>query len=346
MKKGTSYFLFPQFSTAHYDTFQTNNMNTDLQLVPESLLKKRHDLDALKARRAAALLSNPRTSRKNVSKKQLRILKPETILCQARARKNAGIRYNRVQKKGMQKRASNDKVVKKKYWDEDREEEIEESEVLRQKELEAAAAAEAENEVSDAEEDVTSKKKKKNRPTEAHVQEIPYCANSIGASTIFCTLIRPAVHTTPKTVRRTLSTLRLRKVHEGVFLQYTPAVRKMLHLVEPYVLYGVPSVETIGDLVRRRGFCKIDGKRVQISDNNIIEEQLGDAGLICVEDLIAVLTSKEIGDEAFGRVSKFLWPFRMSARKSKFQKRLLDLKDGKLYGDQGEVMNGYIREML
>ena len=320
-------------------------MNTDLQLVPESLLKKRHDLDALKARRAAALLSNPRTSRKNISKKQVRIIKPETILCQARARKNAGVRYNRVQKKGMQKRASNDKVVKKKYWDEDREEEVEESEVLKQKELEAAAiAAEAESEES-GEEEKTSKKKKKKQP-ELHVQEIPYNANSIGSSTIFCILIRPAVHTTPKTVRRTLSTLRLRKVHEGVFLQYSPAVRKMLHLVEPYVLYGVPSVETIGDLVRRRGFCKIDGKRVQISDNNIIEEHLGDAGLICVEDLIAVLTSKDIDADAFGKVSKFLWPFRMSARKSKFQKRMLDLKDGKLYGDQGEVMNGYIREML
>lgn len=320
-------------------------MNTDLQLVPESLLKKRHDLDALKARRAAALLSNPRTSRKNISKKQVRIIKPETILCQARARKNAGVRYNRVQKKGMQKRASNDKVVKKKYWDEDREEEVEESEVMKQKELEAAAiAAEAESEESD-EEETTSKKKKKKQP-ELHVQEIPYNANSIGSSTIFCILIRPAVHTTPKTVRRTLSTLRLRKVHEGVFLQYSPAVRKMLHLVEPYVLYGVPSIETIGDLVRRRGFCKIDGKRVQISDNNIIEENLGDAGLICVEDLIAVLTSKDIDADAFGKVSKFLWPFRMSARKSKFQKRMLDLKDGKLYGDQGEVMNGYIREML
>lgn len=320
-------------------------MNTDLQLVPESLLKKRHDLDALKARRAAALLSNPRTSRKNISKKQVRIIKPETILCQARARKNAGVRYNRVQKKGMQKRASNDKVVKKKYWDEDREEEVEESEVMKQKKLEAAAiAAEAESEESD-EEETTSKKKKKKQP-ELHVQEIPYNANSIGSSTIFCILIRPAVHTTPKTVRRTLSTLRLRKVHEGVFLQYSPAVRKMLHLVEPYVLYGVPSIETIGDLVRRRGFCKIDGKRVQISDNNIIEENLGDAGLICVEDLIAVLTSKDIDADAFGKVSKFLWPFRMSARKSKFQKRMLDLKDGKLYGDQGEVMNGYIREML
>jgi len=289
------------------------NTSEQLQLVPEALLKKRHDLDALKARRAAALLTNPRTTRKNTKTKQVRIIKPETILCQARSRKNAGIRYNRVQKKGMQKRAEKTVVVKNKYWDEEREEEVD---------TETTA-----NE-------------------ESQIREIRYNANSIGSSTIFCILIRPAVHTTPKTIRRTLSSLRLRKVHEGVFLPYSSSIQKMLHLVEPYVLYGIPSVETVGDLVRRRGHCRIDGKRVQISDNNIIEEHLGDSGLICVEDIIAVLTARDVDEEAFGKVSKFLWPFRMNARKSKFQKRMLDLKDGKLYGDQGEVMNGYIREML
>ena len=87
---------------------------------------------------------------------------------------------------------------------------------------------------------------------------------------------------------------------------------------------------------------------MQISDNNVIEEQLGNVGLICVEDLIQVLSSYEEADDKkmFQAVSKFLWPFRLSSRKSKFQKRMLDLKDGKLYGDQGEAMNGYIREML
>lgn len=296
-------------------------MNTDLQLVPESLLKKRHDLDALKARRAASLLTNPRTTRKNTKNKPtVRILKPETILCQARSRKNAAVRYNRVQKRGMQKRASDKVVMKTKYWDEEKEAEVEETEVLKQEEVEGGDTK--------------------------TVREIPYHANSIDANIVFCILLRPT-SPAPRTVRRTLSTLRLRKVHEGVFVHYTPQIRKMLHTVEPYVLYGTLSNETVADLVRRRGYCKIEGKRVQLSDNNLIEEHLGDVGLICVEDVIAVLTAgEEVDVELFGRVTKFLWPFRMSARKSKFQRRLLDYKEGKLYGDQGEVMNGYIREML
>ena len=256
-------------------------------------------------------------------------------MVQSRARKNAAVRYNRVNKKGMQKRASNVAVVKNKYWDGEREEEIDEAEVLKQEEL---------SEQTEDDEDTTEKADTKD--TEQKIQQIPYKANSIGSTTIFCILLRPTSHSAPKTVRRALSTLRLRRVHEGVFLQYTPSVQKLLHLVTPYVLYGIPSVETVGDLVRRRGFCRLEGKRVQISDNNIIERELGDVGLICLEDLIAVLSEENADAATFGRVSKFLWPFRMGARKSKFQRRMLDLKDGKLYGDQGELMNGYIREML
>ena len=241
----------------------------------------------------------------------------------------------------MQKRASDRDIVKSKYWDEEKGEELDEEEVSKIRDFEAAAAKNDDNLAPSNNGNNNKKKQSASQP----IQEIPYSTNSVSATTVFCILIRPVARNAPKTVRRTLSTLRLRKVHEGIFLRYTPQTRKMLHLVEPYVLYGIPGVETVADLVRRRGFCKIDGKRVQISDNNVVEENLGDIGLICVEDLIAVLTT-DGDEEVFGKVSKFLWPFRMSSRKSKFQKRMLDLKDGKLYGDQGEVMNGYIREML
>ena len=95
----------------------------------------------------------------------------------------------------------------------------------------------------------------------------------------------------------------------------------------------------------------MDGKRVPLADNNVIERELGELGLICVEDLVQVLSSGSMDGvtedkETFWKVAKFLWPFRLTSRKSRFQRKMLDLKDGKLYGDQGEAMNGYIREML
>ena len=317
------------------------NPNTDLQLVPETLLKERHDLDALQAKRAAEAIDNPRISRKRISdkSKKVRIVKAETILMQARQRKNSRTRFNRVSKKGMQKRASNKSVVKTKVWDSVKEEEVDEKELEKQQqEKEQQHDSDSDDEDGEAKSD--------------HLHKIPYKSNSIGATTVFAVLIRATMHTTPKPVKKTLSSLRLRRVHEGVFLPYTAATRKMLHLVEPYVLYGMASAETISDLVRRRGFCRVDGKRGPNPAINLSYRELGDEGLICVEDLVQVLSSASLDgvdgekDGTFSAVTKFLWPFRLTSRRSKFQSRMLDLKDGKLYGDQGEAMNGYIREML
>ncbi|KAL7524498.1 hypothetical protein ACHAXR_000600, partial [Thalassiosira sp. AJA248-18] len=316
------------------------NPNTDLQLVPETLLKKRHDLDALQATRAASALSRS-ISRKRINNKSkvVKIVKPETILVQSRQRKKSAIRYNRVSKKGMMKRASDKSLVKMKVWDSVRDEEVEEKDLPKKKTKEEDDNEEEKEEMSDDEKDGDNTNDNDNR-----LHKIPYKANSIGATTVFAILLRPTIHTTPKVVKKTLSSLRLRRLHEGVFLPYTSVTRKMLHLVEPYVLYGIPSNETISDLVRRRGFCRVDGKRVPLADNNVIERELGELGLICVEDLVQVLSSgsddmmegngKEEEEATFGKVAKFLWPFRLSARKSKFQRKMLDLKDGKLYGDR------------
>lgn len=321
------------------------NPNTDLQLVPETLLKKRHDLDLLQARRAAASLSHS-VSRKRISNKAkvVKIVKPQTILVQSRQRKNAARRYNRVSKKGMQTRASNGSVVRTKVWDSVREEEADATELPEER----TATGEGDAGEPDADADEGADAAADAESARAHLHRIPYRANSVGAATVFAVLLRPTIHTTPKPVRRTLSALRLRRVREGVFLPYDAATRKMLHLVEPYVLYGVPGPETVADLVRRRGFGRVDGQRVPLADNNVIERELGDQGLICVEDLVQTIAGggADVGAEVYGKATKFLWPFRLTARKSKFQKKMLDLKDGKLYGDQGEAMNGFIREML
>lgn len=284
------------------------NPNTDLQLVPETLLKKRHDLENLQAQRAASSLTRS-ISRKRISNKSktVKIVKPETILIQSRHRKNAAKRYNRVSKKGMQKRASDKSVVKTKVWDSVRNEEVDEKDLP-----EETKTKEANEEDGDGDEDMdvnkeeSSAKKEDNNEQQQQLHKIPYKANSIGATTVFAILIRPTIHTTPKPVKKTLSSLRLRRMQEGVFLPYNSATRKMLHLVEPYVLYGIPSSETISDLVRRRGFCRVDGKRVPLADNNVIERELGESGLICVEDLVHMIgTGGGEGKEEAATLARF-----------------------------------------
>jgi len=150
-------------------------------------------------------------------------------------------------------------------------------------------------------------------------------------------------------VRKALCTLRLHGIDEGIFVQYTESNRKLLHLVEPFVIYGPPAASTVSDLLSRRGFGRIDGKRVPLSDNNVVEDALGEStGMICVEDLVHELTAgAEAGkDSQFAAAAKFLWSFRLAGRASKFQKKKLNFKDGKMYGDVGDEINGIVRDML
>lgn len=95
----------------------------NLQLVPETLLKRRHNLDELKAKRAANELQKGNRKVFSSSSKKLYVKKAETFLAQATTRKNHDIRFKRIQKKGMQKRASNKKELATKIAAQEQDEE-------------------------------------------------------------------------------------------------------------------------------------------------------------------------------------------------------------------------------
>merc|ERR1711988_1598924 len=61
----------------------------------------------------------------------------------------------------------------------------------------------------------------------------------------------------PKT-RKILQLLRLRQIHNGVFVRLNKATLKMLNLVEPYIAYGYPNLKSVKELVYKRGFAKIN----------------------------------------------------------------------------------------
>lgn len=290
------------------DPQNNNNNNNNLQLVPESILKRKHDLDELKSKRASAELHKPRGNRKVFSAKNraiVKIRKPERFVANARMRKHHMQRYNRVLKKGMQKRASNKEVVlTKKVLPEDDDAVTEESD---------------------------------------KVETMKYKSNSVGSSFVFAIRIRDGIGS-PYKVQKALRTLRLNNLNEGIFLKYTDSARKLLHLVEPYVLYGVPSKATVTDLIVRRGHGRVNGKRTPLSDNIIVEDELGEeTGIICLEDLVHEIHST---GENFIKAASFLAPFQFTALKSKFQKDTLNEKDTNDYGDKGELIDEYIRQML
>merc|ERR1712076_114445 len=91
------------------------------------------------------------------------------------------------------------------------------------------------------------------------------------------------VHPKP---RKVLQLFRLRQINNGVFVKLNKATLNMLKIVEPYVTWGVPNLKTVRELVYKRGYGKVDRQRIPLTDNAIIEKQLGGKDILCMEDLI------------------------------------------------------------
>ncbi len=58
-------------------------------------------------------------------------------------------------------------------------------------------------------------------------------------------------------MKKILRILRLRQLHNGVFIKLTGATAKMLQLVDPYISYGYPNLKSVKELVYKRGFGKV-----------------------------------------------------------------------------------------
>ncbi|KAH0383719.1 60S ribosomal protein L7, partial [Aureobasidium melanogenum] len=120
--------------------------------------------------------------------------------------------------------------------------------------------------------------------------------------------------------RKTLQLLRLLQINNGVFVRLTKATIEMLKIVEPFVAWGYPNLKTVRELVYKRGYGKVNKQRIALSDNAIVEENLGQYGIVCMEDLIHEIYT--VGPN-FKQASNFLWPFKLSNPLGGFHKRKL-----------------------
>lgn len=146
----------------------------------------------------------------------------------------------------------------------------------------------------------------------------------------------------PKT-KKILRLLRLRQLHNGVFIKLTGATQKMLQLVDPYISYGYPNLKTVKELVYKRGFGKVNKQRIALSDNSVVEGVLGKYNIICVEDLIHEIVT--VG-EHFKEASNFLWPFKLSSPNGGFSRKLVHFNEGGDAGDRGDKINALVKRML
>jgi len=141
---------------------------------------------------------------------------------------------------------------------------------------------------------------------------------------------------------KVLQLLRLRQIHNAVFVRLNKATINMLRLVEPYVAYGYPNLKTVRELIYKRGFGKVGGKRTAITDNSVIENKLGKSGIICIEDVIHEIYT--VGPN-FKQTNKFLWPFKLSSPRGGFNSVTNHYIEGGDAGNREDKINKLVQSM-
>jgi large subunit ribosomal protein L7e len=144
-------------------------------------------------------------------------------------------------------------------------------------------------------------------------------------------------------MKKTLQLLRLLQINSGVFVRLTKATSEMLRVVEPFVAYGYPNQKSVRELIYKRGYGKVDGQRIPLTDNEIIEQHLGKYGMICMEDLIHEIFT--VGPN-FKQASNFLWPFKLNSPNGGFKARKFKhFVEGGDLGNREDAINQLIRQM-
>jgi large subunit ribosomal protein L7e len=129
-----------------------------------------------------------------------------------------------------------------------------------------------------------------------------------------------------------------------VFIRLTPDVQAVLSLLEPYIIYGTPNVNTVRELIFKYGFIKYQNKKTPISSNAQIEELFGSSGIICLEDILHEIIT--VGSN-FDKVMKSIYPFMLPNPKDGWiGKKGLSFQKGGIAGYRGDKINDFIKTIL
>jgi len=102
-------------------------------------------------------------------------------------------------------------------------------------------------------------------------------------------------------------------------------------------------LKSVRELIYKRGYAKINKQRIPLTDNAVIEENLGKLGIVCIEDLIHEIYT--VGPN-FKQAANFLWPFKLSNPNGAWSvKKARHFIEGGDAGDREEKINNLIRRM-
>lgn len=124
-----------------------------------------------------------------------------------------------------------------------------------------------------------------------------------------------------------LRSLGLVNKFSAVILSHTDETIRILREVKPYVFYGFPNLGLLKTLVFKKGAftnqdlqlkgqkkSKIKQNNILLTDNNIVEDRLGDIGVLCTEDIVTGLWNgceTQQDKEIFESITSNLAPFQL-----------------------------------
>merc|ERR1712051_1024496 len=158
----------------------------------------------------------------------------------------------------------------------------------------------------------------------------------------FVIRIRGINQVAPK-VKKVLQLFRLRQINNGVFIKLNQATINMLRICEPYITWGTPNIKSIKEMIYKRGFIKVDGKRTPITSNALVEETLGRHGIICVEDMIHEIAT--VGPN-FKYVAKWWGPGKVNTPTGGWRKQTNHFVEGGDFGCREDKINALLRKMV
>ncbi|EGR33299.1 ribosomal protein component of cytosolic 80s ribosome and 60s large subunit, putative [Ichthyophthirius multifiliis] len=145
--------------------------------------------------------------------------------------------------------------------------------------------------------------------------------------------------------KKILKQFKLPEINSATFLKVDIKTLKRLKRVENYITYGYPSRKVISELIYKKCYAKIKGQREHIDNNKKVEDNLGDKGIICLEDLVNEIV--DIGPN-FKEVMKFIWTFKLTNKQDGWdQKKIIKPFDkGGEWGNREDKINNLVFSMI
>lgn len=154
--------------------------------------------------------------------------------------------------------------------------------------------------------------------------------------------IRSLVNIAPRP-KKTLSLLRLKQINNCVILRNNLSIKNMLQNAKDYIAFGTVSYELLRKLIYLRGYGKINGTKVKLTNENI--ESHFEGKFKCIEELCDVIYH---GKPELRDVLKFLCPFKLNPPRGGFvngHKKRSFIQGGST-NDHKELLGNLLERMI